>query len=192
MVQPIRPDDDEQRINQEHLGRLASGVVLLARDVLHDPNFVATVVLVCIYAKEGGTYGLVLNRPSHMPLSEIFDGYTDADVCREVFIGGPVEQDEIQIVQITDKPVEASHKVAPRVYLGGKWEDIDAMMQGTEDSTHLFLGYSGWAAGQLEEEILNGAWDVLRVDVARLLTNCEKIMIPDVRSIGAYLETIRV
>lgn len=184
-------EEDADSLSKERLERLENGSVLLARDVLQDPNFIAAVVLMCIYSKDGGAYGLVLNRPSHMPLSEIFDGYSEISQPREVYIGGPVQQEEIQIIQITDQPVPDSHQVAPRVYLGGKWDDIDQMLTYDADSTRLFLGYSGWSPGQIENEIRAGAWEVYRLDLERLLMNTEKTIAADVQSIAAYLETLR-
>jgi putative transcriptional regulator len=186
------PEGKEDLIIKEHLSRLGSGVVLLARDILQDPNFVAAVVLICIYSKDGGAYGLVLNRPSHMPLSEIFDGFSETNEPRKVYIGGPVQQEELQIIQITDDPVADSHRIAHRTYLGGKWENIDQMLMLDTDSTRLFLGYSGWAPGQLEGEIEAGAWDVFdQIDLEKLLTNIDRIIAADVKSIAGYLETIR-
>jgi putative transcriptional regulator len=177
---------------REYLGRLGTGAVLLARDVLQDPNFIATMVLLCIYSKEGGTYGLVLNRPSHMPLSEMFDGFSEMNEPRKVYIGGPVQQEELQIIQITDDPVADSHQLSPRVYLGGKWEDVDQMLMLDADSTRLFLGYSGWAAGQLEGEIAAGAWDVFdKLDLEKLLQNIDRTVGSGVKQIAQYLETLR-
>lgn len=169
---------------------LANGVVLLARDVLQDPNFIATVVLICIYGKDGGAYGLVLNRISHMPLSEIFDGYNQRH--REVYIGGPVQQDEIQIVQLTDTPVKGSHRIAEGVYLGGKWEDIDQLLSHDPRTTRLFLGYSGWGPGQIEGELEQGAWDVFHVDLRRLLMDTDWSAFIDLKNIAEYLESIKV
>lgn len=176
----------------ERLGRLGNGSVLLARDILQDPNFIAAVVLVCIYAREGGTYGLVLNRPSHMPLSEIFDGFGRVDGPREICIGGPVQQDELQVVRITDEPQPESFRVANRVFLGGKWKDVDQMLLADPASTRLFLGYSGWAAGQLEAEIEAGAWEVYRLDIEKLLLNPHNAISQDVTGIASYLETLKL
>ena len=128
-----------------HFDRLGNGTVLLARDALQDPNFRFAVVLICIYSKEGGAYGLVINRRSHMPLSEIFDGFSEMVEPREIFIGGPVQQEEIQILQITDEPVPDSRQIAPRVYLGGKWENIDQRFLFDEAST---ICSSGIPAGR--------------------------------------------
>ncbi|MBN1130102.1 MAG: YqgE/AlgH family protein [Chitinispirillaceae bacterium] len=175
---------------RDGLDCLGTGTVLLARDVLQDPNFIATVVLVCIYAKEGGAYGLVLNRPSHMPLSEMFDGFRDRDLSREICIGGPVQQDELQILQLTDDPQPESFRVAPRLFLGGKWHDVDQMLEQDPASARLFLGYSGWAAGQLEGEIKAGAWDVYRVDLEQLFQNPQRMVYASVADIASYLASI--
>ena len=191
-MEPSFPDLEPDSAAQEQIGRLADGAVLLARDLLSDPNFSAAVVLMCIYAKESGAYGLVLNRPSHMPLSEVFDGFSDMGDRRELYIGGPVEQEELQILEIADAGRDQSHQVAPRVFLGGKWESVEEMLLVEPDSTRLFLGYSGWAPGQLENEIAAGAWDVFRVDVEKLLMNSGKMLTADVKAIGEFLDTIKL
>jgi len=187
----IRPEDlsEKKSATPDPDGLLTNGVVLLARDVLQDPNFMATVVLICIYGKDGGAYGLVLNRMSHMPLSEIFDGYDQKH--REVYIGGPVQQDEIQIVQLTETPVKESHRIADGVYLGGKWEDIDQLLSLDQRTTRLFLGYSGWGPGQIEAELEQGAWDVFRVDLRKLLMDTDWSSFIDLQNIAEYLESIK-
>jgi putative transcriptional regulator len=189
-METTSPEDISGPLARDRLNRLSSGAVLLARDVLQDPNFIATVVLVCIYAKEGGAYGLVLNRPSHMPLSELFDGFSGRSVSREICVGGPVQQDELQILQITDTPKPEAFKVAPRLYLGGKWFDVDQMLGQEQSSALLFLGYSGWAAGQLEGEIEAGAWEVHRVNLEELLLNPQRIVGASVTAIASFLESI--
>jgi putative transcriptional regulator len=191
-VNPIFPEFPIDPAAREHLSRLASGSVLLAKDALEDPNFSAAVVLICKYEKEDGAYGLVLNRPSHMPLSEIFDGFVDSIDRREVFIGGPVQQGDLQVIQLTDLPVLDSYEVAPRVHLGGDWKSIDAVLTLDPADVRLFLGYSGWAPGQLEMEISAGAWDVFRVDIEKLLLNKQNMLASDIKSISAYLDTLRL
>jgi putative transcriptional regulator len=188
----VPPDFEIDPVAAEQLARLGSGCVLLARDALADPNFNATVVLICIHDKEGGAYGLVLNRPSHMPLSEIFDGFTDRGERREVYIGGPVQQGELQILEITDFAHAESNQVAPHVHLGGNWESLDSLLLLDPGTLCLFLGYSGWAPGQLETEIAMGAWDVFRVDVEKLLLNKTKMLTANVNDISAYLNSIPV
>ena len=175
--------------SEEHLKRLTSGSVLLAREVLHDPNFEATVVLICVHSPEG-SYGLVLNRLSHMPLSEIFDGLNATNRSREVLIGGPVQQDELQILQITGSPAEGAYQIAPEIHMGGRWDDVAAMTDSEPVNTRLFLGYSGWGPGQLESEIQLGAWDVFNVDIKQLLLNCHLLAGADTAAITSFLHSI--
>ncbi len=191
-MEPTFPELEPDLAVREQLARLDNGAVLLARDALEDPNFAATVVLICIYTKDGGAYGLVLNRPSHMPLSEVFNGCSDSSDRREVYIGGPVQQDELQIIWITDAAQPQSHRIASRVHLGGKWESIDSMLAIDPASTRLFQGYSGWSPGQLETEIRAGAWDVYRLDVERLLMNTHEMLSANVNDIAKYLDALRL
>ncbi len=180
-------NDSGQSLIQSNLKKLSTGSILLARDVLKDPNFDSTVVLVCIHSVEG-SYGLVLNRPSHMPLSEIFDGFQDSKLKREIFIGGPVSQDELQVLQVTENPVEGAFAVAPKVYLGGKWDGIGHMIEADPSKTYLFLGYSGWAKGQLESEVAVGAWDVYNIDIEKLLSEGTSKLMVDSKQLVSYLE----
>src|SRR4051794_9603875 len=123
---PTEPKQDPAFDPEEHISRLKPGVLLLARD-MSDPNFNATAVLVCQHSAEG-SYGLVLNRPSHMPLSEVFDKPPewagDGSRKQKIHIGGPVQPEELQILQVTRDPVPGSYLVAPEVYLGGYWGDL--------------------------------------------------------------------
>ena len=162
----------------------------MAREVLQDPNFDATVVLICVHGKEG-SYGLVLNRIAHMPLSEIFDGAA-SDRSREILIGGPVQQNELQIVAVTDHPAEGAHQIDREIYMGGKWDDLDAMTESDPCTTRLFLGYSGWGPGQLESEIKLGAWDIFKVDIKQLLFNCHLLAGADSSAINSFLQSIAI
>ena len=176
---------------EENLKRLQSGVVLLAKDVLQDPNFDSTLVLICLHSKDGA-YGLVLNRPSHMPLSEMFDGFTGLDLKREIYIGGPVQQEELQIVQVTDAPIDEAFPVAPRVYMGGRWDSIGQMIETDPDTTHLFLGYSGWGPEQLESEVQAGAWDVYKVNIERILLESRNLVASEAKSFAQFLNSCRL
>jgi putative transcriptional regulator len=177
----------------EHVSRLKAGVVLLARD-MSDPNFNSTVVLVCQHGAEG-SYGLVLNRPSHMPLSEVFDKPPawagDATRKQRIYIGGPVQPEELQILQVTTDPVPGSYQVAPEVYLGGYWGDLKDIIELDPRTIRLFLGYSGWGADQLAREVQMEAWEVWNVDVKRLLLGPEDAWGGGIGQIKSFLSTLR-
>jgi putative transcriptional regulator len=176
--------------NAEQLQRLTSGSVLVAREVLQDPNFDATLVLICAHNPDEGSYGLVLNRVSHMPVSEIFDGCAQLQLSREILIGGPVQQEELQVVQVTDAPADGAYPISEGVYMGGRWTDLNKMIESDPQNTHLFLGYSGWGPSQLESEIQLGAWDVYNVDLKKLLYHCHMLTGADTSAITSFLQTI--
>jgi putative transcriptional regulator len=177
----------------QHAARLKPGVVLVARD-LSDPNFNSTVVLICQHGAEG-SYGLVLNRPSHMPLSEVFDKPPawagDASRKQRIYIGGPVQPEELQILQVTTEPVPGSYLVAPEVYLGGYWGDLKDILDLDPKSIRLFLGYSGWGAEQLLNEVKMEAWEVWNVDVKRLLLGPEEAWSGGIGQIKSFLSSLR-
>jgi len=158
--------------------KLAPGILLTANQVLEDPNFSNTIVLLCQHG-ENGAYGLVLNRPSHMPLREIFEHPPErpdgGPITRRVYIGGPVHPTELQILQLGLPVVDDTMEVAPGVHMGGKWETLDEILGPDPLNLRLFLGYAGWGEGQLEEEVEAGAWDVVETDVGKLLEAPEEV-----------------
>ena len=81
--------------------------------------------------------------------------------------------------------------IAPGVYLGGKWENVDQMVMAEDDSLRLFLGYSGWAPNQIESKIEAGAWDVYRVDLEKLLSNLDKLAAANSDLLASYLDGIK-
>jgi putative transcriptional regulator len=158
---------------EDHLKRLKNGCFLFATDMLTDPNFASTVVLICQHSAEG-SYGLVLNRLSHMPLSEIFNSMDVVNNrVRKIHIGGPVQESELQILHVTENPVRGAIKVVQNVHLGGYWENIDLIVNSDSQNLRLFLGYSGWGKGQLENEIKLGGWEVMLGNVKEVLSQEE-------------------
>ncbi len=168
---------------EEALAKLRTGVFLVARhEVLKDPNFQGTIILLCAHEKDGD-YGLVLNRVSHMPLDEVFESLPpEMRGIRTVHLGGPVEQDKIQILDWSQEPAPESQQIAKGLTMGGHWNftwqlEDDPLEespgkrfhQAEPDSYRIFLGYSGWGQGQLESEIEVGAWQVFEADVVRTL-----------------------
>lgn len=186
MVSPIYSKQYDDTI-QGHMSRLKDGCILLSHEDLLDPNFKITVVLICIYNKQGA-FGFVCNRPSHMPLSEVFNVDTVLKTAkRSIYIGGPVQQETLHIVQLTPSAAEHAYKIAPNVFLGGEWDSLESILAEDPAATRLFLGYSGWAPGQLETEITEGAWEVYNVNLEKFLTQWEEPLFNDVDRIRNYL-----
>ena len=148
-------------------GSLA-GRLLVATPVLSDPNFRRTVVLVVEHEEEQGTLGVVLNRPTQVPVDQVLEPWMDLATSPSVVIsGGPVATNSalaLALVPGTDEPV-GWHPLdgSPAVARLGL-VDLDAppgLLAPAVASLRVYAGYAGWSAGQLEAEISEGAWYVL-------------------------------
>lgn len=138
-----------------------SPILLIAVPQLGDPNFSHGLVLLLQHDREGA-FGLVLNRPSGLNLG----GFAESQElpCDEgmkshpVFQGGPVELERGWILH-RDPSLGESQTILPDLYLSGGIETLKKLLVvGRPGSFRFFLGYAGWGAGQLEEELKEGAW----------------------------------
>jgi putative transcriptional regulator len=134
--------------------------LLVASPALLDPNFLHSVVLIVEHDEEGAL-GLILNRPLPLALAQVgeeggldYRGSDEATAWR----GGPVDpQRGILLVQgglpeEEDTVVDLTHFVSHRKDL------LESLLGDPTARYRLFLGYSGWGAGQLDQEMEMGAW----------------------------------
>jgi putative transcriptional regulator len=143
---------------------LAAGKLLVAARNLPDPNFTDTVVLLVQYSPDGAA-GLVVNRPSAVPLSRVLPGVEQvAGVAATAFIGGPVSQGGV--LALSRASCDACPLVGRDVYLVNTPDALKARLADGADVRRLrvFVGYAGWGRGQLEAETKQGAWHVLEAD----------------------------
>src|SRR5690606_12095547 len=151
-----------QRIGGRSMKSMA-GQLLVATPVLKDPNFERTVVLLVAH-EPGGALGVVLNRPTEVPVSEVLGGWGElAGYPRVLFEGGPV-QPEAAICLARLRPEVREVRGFHRIFGMVGTVDLSADPDTLRDSVlgiRVFAGYSGWAPGQLEAEIASGSWFVL-------------------------------
>ena len=141
----------------------APGILLVAPPMMLDPNFRRTVVLLCEHNAEG-TFGLILNRPLSLELSELLDDVMSSEA---VSLGGPVQQNTLHFLHRHGDIMADSIPVIDGVHWGGDFEVIKTMIETNYASPHdrrFFLGYAGWSPGQLEEEIEHGGWFLTHAD----------------------------
>jgi len=137
--------------------RSLSGELLLASPALLDPNFWRAVVLVGMHNEEGAM-GVVLNRPSQVPVAEAVPQLEQAVGDEEpVYVGGPVQQSSIVCLAEFLDPTPAGLIVLGRIGFPSPEIDIDELTEVTE-RRRVFAGYAGWGGGQLDEELEQGDW----------------------------------
>lgn len=150
----------------------ASGIFLVARRDMPDPRFRDTVILVT-YPRQGGPFGVIINRPLSMRLSEAFPQYEALKSKQDVLhFGGPVAREGLVFLVRAAKSPPRAIRVLQDVWLTMDVEWVDELLSRADPTQGLrvYAGYSGWAQGQLQNEIARGDWHVVPADAATIFT----------------------
>ena len=146
--------------------------LLVAMPTLADPNFSHSVTLVCEH-NERGALGLVINRPLEMRMSEVLDQLSlqteDARLrSMPVLSGGPVQRDRGFVLHRPGpRRWESTMQVSDTLHVTTSRDVLAAMANGEGPAPAVVaLGYAGWEAGQLDEELLQNAWLTVPCDEA--------------------------
>ena len=136
------------------------GKILLAHPFLKDPNFKPMVVLICDESIEGH-YGLVLNNSlDTLHVDDILSEKIGLEI--PVMVGGPVEPTYMQYLHRCSK-VNGSKDVKDNIWVGGDFEQVKMFLNLEKiplEEIRFFIGYAGWEAGQLAEEMKSDSWIV--------------------------------
>ncbi len=138
--------------------RSLAGSLLVSRPELADPNFDGTLTLILEHDEEGAI-GVVVNRPSHVEITDAYPEWANvADLPSVLFEGGPVETDSLIALGWGER-------LDGDLPMGLTSIDLEQQVplviaEGLE-RLRIFAGYAGWGGGQLEGELANGAWWVV-------------------------------
>ncbi|MDF0677478.1 MAG: YqgE/AlgH family protein [Nitrospira sp.] len=156
------------------------GVLLVASPSLSDPNFHQTVLLIIEHGR-GGTVGLILNRPTNVLLSEVLPDFTVLKrTPYRLFAGGPVNQTQLVLLFRLTRVLPDTRQIVGGIYVGTPrvLERIMTQPKPTE-TFRAFAGFAGWAPGQLEHEMLEGAWGILPSDAFSIFDKDPATLWPD-------------
>ena len=143
------------------------GALLVAGPFLEESYFNQGVVSLVSYSQEDGAMGMVLNNLTGYRMPDILPGQVDRTPETEsipVFLGGPVSDDRLfYIHNLGPDIISDCDEYFPGLYAGGSFRDVLNYVNSgypVDGRIRFFIGYSGWSAGQLEEELLNEVWAV--------------------------------
>jgi putative transcriptional regulator len=144
----------------------AKGTFLVANRTIADPRFQEAVVLLIDHNTAGAT-GLIINRPTTVPLAELLP-YLQGLKKRSdiVYYGGPVESHRmLMLIRSAEKPNE-SDSVCANVYVSISRKTLERMIgdHRTHKQFRVYSGYAGWLTGQLDRELARGDWFVVNAD----------------------------
>jgi putative transcriptional regulator len=157
--------------------------LLIAMPSMGDPNFTRTVTLICEHNQDGAM-GIIINQPTQIRVDELMDSLNTAtspnidtgnaaindpkigdhkQVTAQnhspVFAGGPVQIDRGFILHDSDKQWESTHIIDNDLHLTTSEDILLAIANGKGPENALVaLGYAGWGAGQLEQELSQNSW----------------------------------
>ena len=147
---------------------LGAGKLLVASREMGDPIFARTVILLVQYDPKG-VVGLVLNRRTKVPLSRVLESLKAAkNISDPVYLGGPVELPTVFALLESPATVDGAERVVAGVYLISEKTLLEKTISTRPDSGvfHVYLGYAGWTAEQLRQEVELGAWFIFPGDAA--------------------------
>ena len=159
-----QPEDPEDFLAPA-ANRVRAGTLLLANIDLLEPTFRRSVIYV-VEHNDGGTLGVVLNRPSEMAVYNVLPQWADlAAKPKSMFIGGPVKRDAalcLGMLRVGADPqgLTGVRHVAGRIVMVDLDSDPELIATAVE-GIRIFAGYSGWTIGQLDGEIERNDWIVL-------------------------------
>lgn len=145
--------------------------LLVAMPSMEDPNFAQTVTLICEHG-EKGALGIVVNKPLSMKFGEVLSQMKlqTSDLALEeqpVLRGGPLYPDRGFVVHKPGGSWDSTHRISDQVQVTTSKDVLTAIARGEgPEGAFIALGYAGWEAGQLEQEIKDNAWLTLPYDEA--------------------------
>lgn len=149
---------------------LGAGKLLVATELIQGQAFAESVVLILNHDTSGAA-GLVVNRPTEVPPVEALPALDGVEQYEgTLYWGGPVAQFTLRALLQSETPPDGAVPVFDSVFLAVLDEK---MLDGFSSTANLrfFLGYAGWAPGQLEQEMESGSWHVIAATEALVFSD---------------------
>jgi len=138
---------------------LDKGTLLIATPDISTGVFFRSVILLCEHTTTG-SFGIMINKPLELDIpEEILTSSQMNNPNLEVRAGGPVQTNQMMLLHTSSKIPDQIIEICEGVYLGGDLQFLqDSIMEENGPKVRLCFGYTGWSAGHLEREFLDGRW----------------------------------
>lgn len=175
-------------LGDEGLSRNLAGSLLVAHPNMMDPNFRRTVLFVSEHEPDEGALGVIINRPLDRRVTELVSdtppaGFADVPVL----LGGPVGKNQLMFAAF-EWQKGAGLKLNHNIALG---EASDIKGHKNLLTVCAFVGYAGWGAGQLENEVKQKAWVVQNANPSLLkLDRLPDLWFDIMRTLGPWYKML--
>ena len=166
--------------------KLQKGQLLIAEpSILGDLQFNRSVILLAEHSNEG-SLGFIMNKPLEYIISDLVP---DVEASFKIYNGGPVEQDNLYFIHTLPELIYDSIEISHGIYWGGDFDRTKSLINEgkiNKEDIRFFLGYTGWGANQLEEEIESNSWAITanKQKKALLSTSSKKIWKEKITELG--------
>ncbi|WP_243405520.1 YqgE/AlgH family protein [Solimicrobium silvestre] len=150
---------------------------LIAMPSMQDPMFGGTVIYLCEH-NDRGALGVVINKPTDMNIETLLERISikldiTPELCQEtkklVMFGGPVQDDRGFVLHAPLDDYTSTIKISDQIAFTTSRDVLEAVANGSGPKRLLVsVGYAGWSAGQLEDEIIRNGWLTVPADPAIL------------------------
>jgi putative transcriptional regulator len=162
MSEQLTLDANDMRFN-------LTGQILIAMPAMEDPYFSKSVILVCNHDHDGAM-GMILNHPLQLNVGDLFEQLdmsceTDYQQERLVHFAGPVQVERGFVLHSPATEFNTTMELSEGLAMTSSKDILEAAARDeAPQEMFIALGYTGWSAGQLEEEIQANAWLTLPLE----------------------------
>jgi putative transcriptional regulator len=145
---------------------IGAGKILISSSSMDDPTFRSSVLFITEH-NDKGAMAFVINQVFERPLNQLTEFISSPPF--PLYSGGPVDKEHLFFIHRCPDLVPAGAHIIDDIYLGGDFKKAIAYInQGILNGSmmKIFIGYSGWDAGELEAEIEEGSWEIAHADAA--------------------------
>jgi len=164
------------------------GRIIISEPFLPGNYFSRSAVLLVDYSPTGAV-GFILNKPFETKINELLNILPD--YTPEVFAGGPVGHDNLFYIHTLGEMIRGSIRIKDELHWGGNFNDIKlaiASGKAKPDQVKFFVGYSGWSAGQLDDEIADNSWLVTEANIKQIMKSNQNFWLESVKNAGGHYE----
>ena len=136
-----------------------TGNILISEPLMNDFHFGRSVILLVDHDEADGSFGVIINKRVNVMVNHVVDDFADFEA--PVYLGGPVCDNQLFFIHTLGAIIPESYPIIDGLFWGGDLETLKTLIStgiANEDNCRLFLGYSGWDAGQLVGELVRNSW----------------------------------
>lgn len=147
------------------------GAILISAPLLDDPYFEKVVIVITEY-NEKGAIGFVVNQLFERKFNELVEFSQSGPF--PLYEGGPMERESLYFIHQKPDLIEEGIPIAGSAYMGGNFKQAVQLLNNKSlaaEDIKLFIGYSGWESGQLEEEMEEGSWLLINASIQHIFSD---------------------